>query len=187
MTVAFIIVIALAMILGPVLYLRPTARQTQQMHLRQEAKRLGLGVSLVSVPKPGEHHKIRVNSGGKRLGAMQVSCARYNLVWPAQAQPQPQHWRVERLAHTTALDEGDEFLLDRWLVDWRHASLPTVVANFLRQQLCSIGADLVVIVSDEQGIAVCWQERGELEVVTQIADFLAHLQQQILALETPLV
>mgnify|MGYP007000192185 len=74
----FIIVLALGVAIGPILYLMPSDRDRYISGLRALARKLGYTVQLDKVPKLDPSSDERVTAGG---GVRQpaIACARYQL------------------------------------------------------------------------------------------------------------
>ncbi|MBT7335108.1 MAG: hypothetical protein HN856_12090 [Gammaproteobacteria bacterium] len=73
-----IIILVLAVVVGPVLYLVPSAKDKRLTALRLAARQLGLSVQMTSVAKLDPRADERVTAGGKHRNP-QIACAAYHL------------------------------------------------------------------------------------------------------------
>ena len=73
-----IIVLVLAMIIGPVMYLVPSAKDKRLTALRAAARKVGLTVQITSVAKLDPADQERVSAGG-RTRQPRVACTAYQL------------------------------------------------------------------------------------------------------------
>ncbi|MEM9624471.1 MAG: hypothetical protein AAF993_22715, partial [Pseudomonadota bacterium] len=78
-----ILILVLAMVIGPVMYLVPSARDKRLAELRSQARIAGLGVKLSTLPKLDPSADERVSAGGVIKEAAN-SCVAYQL--PIQGQ-----------------------------------------------------------------------------------------------------
>ncbi len=73
-----IIILAVVVVIGPVMYLLPNAKDKRLTELRLAARRLGLTVQITSVPKLDPTADERVSAGGK-MREPKISCSAYQL------------------------------------------------------------------------------------------------------------
>jgi hypothetical protein len=150
-----IAIVVLALILGPVLWMKPSATQALQTRLRLRARALGLDVRLCNLP---QSRRARVRLEPPRQGVVyrlpvfdprSVLALEYRIVREDSAAP----WEPEQ---TIALPPTVQASLDRVA-----AAMPAAVA---------------AIELAPQGPAVYWQERGDEQTVTALAQQLQSLR-----------
>ena len=87
-----VVALAIALALGPILWLLPSKRDKRLAELRAAARRAGLVVELVAVPKLDADATHRVSPGGVARDA-KVDCAAYRLPLPRPLPAAP-CWRL---------------------------------------------------------------------------------------------
>lgn len=132
-----IVLLAMALAIGPVLWLRPTDQDRQLASLRQRATRSGLSVQMQQLPP----------------GAGEGSAAVYFERWR-----NPRHlqtgWTLElqRVAHDLNFQE-------RW--DWRNGrTAPEAALQPLRELLAGLPGDATAVISTDFGLGIQWRERS---------------------------
>ena len=161
----FIIVLALGVAIGPILYLMPTQRDRYITGLRAQARKLGYTVQLDKVLKLNPDADERVTAGGS-LRQSAVSCTRYqlplgvtlNAVSPILMLRIPSNPTipVERLANhwgVNGLDVSQLKSAARWQNDT--GSLTDLVAV-----LDQMPADVLAVQLDKRFIAAFWREQN---------------------------
>ncbi|MCW8194072.1 hypothetical protein F6455_04650 [Proteobacteria bacterium 005FR1] len=172
-----IIVLAIALAVGPVMWLRTTPSQKREIAFRNRAARLGLRVQL----RPAADLDLR---GHENSGEM---LAGYGLLWvktPGDRQKVPLHprnkpWRLrrERISH-------ESHFAGWW--DWsKDLEADPAWHDQLRALLPKLPPDSLVVENNRQGLWVYWRERGDVKRVDDLAATLAALKQvgQELAIE----
>ncbi|CAD5108838.1 hypothetical protein [Zestomonas carbonaria] len=138
----WIVLLILAAVLSPLVWLRPSSRQNQQMGLRLAARRMGLAMHLARQEWP---HWL-----------------------PRQPpSPCPQYYRTRRAGRADAwtywqLEAG------QWVDRWREPCADEA----LRGQLATLPADVYKVEADKQVIAIYWGEQGDAEALQRIASVL---------------
>ncbi len=79
----FIVIVALLLVIGPILYLLPSRQEKDQRHYRDAARAAGLTVELAQLYKIESEARERVSAGGERR-TPRFPCARYGM---PQSQP----------------------------------------------------------------------------------------------------
>ena len=161
----FIIVLALGVAIGPILYLMPSDRDRYISGLRALARKLGYTVQLDKVPKLDPSSDERVTAGG---GVRQpaIACARYQLPLgvtlnnltpitllriPAQATVP-----VERLGANWGILAAD-LAQQRALANWRtHAQASADLVAVLGQ----LPDDVLAVQFEKRLIAGFWSEQS---------------------------
>lgn len=150
--VIVVIVLVVAMILGPVAMLRPSSAQKRKSALRQGARELGLYVGVRRMParatdtQPPEH--------------LPVYCV------PAKAMPS---WCLVKTAYAHDLN------YEQWWQPLKQKP-PVAVEQKLTNILKSLPNGVECISSTEQELAIFWKERGDFEAVKVLADVLNTLK-----------
>ncbi len=141
----WIVVSILALVLSPMVWLRPSRKQSGQMALRMEARRLGLSMQLA--PQKWPHW----------LPQQPPSpCAQYCRPRRSASAAQFCYWQTEAGV---------------WLNQWREPlEDPLLLAQF-----SALPANVYKIDAGQQMIALYWGERGEASVLVAIDGVLKGL------------
>lgn len=151
--VVIVVLLVVAMIVGPLAMMRPTPAQKRRDSLRLAARELGLGV------------------GFKRLPARATDTAEPESVPVYSLQVKGgSHWLLVRS------DYAHEMHLLQW---WQPvgAPAPEAVTAYLREFLPKLPSDVAALGGQSSQLQVFWKERGDAEVVASIAEFLRGLAQ----------
>ena len=89
-----LIVLVVALAIGPILMLRPKPRERAVAALRTAARAAGLTVSVARVPHLGANAEDRVSAGGRDREPT-IECASYRLLAPGGLEDAPQ-WTLYR-------------------------------------------------------------------------------------------
>ncbi|HBD11533.1 MAG TPA: hypothetical protein DCZ13_05250 [Porticoccaceae bacterium] len=145
-----IILLVLGALLSSFTMLRPTPRQKQIAALRETARERGMYVRVVA-REPGE-----------RPGGVV-----YGRFWLAGELTRDRAvWRLERAASG----------LPSELPEWRWAGKGAPIsAETLAKLVADLPQDVDVIFTDEQGVGVCWRERGGAEAFSRVDEALRML------------
>lgn len=158
-------VVVVAMVLGPIMALKPNKTQKHQEQLREQARLQGLQVQVGKLP---QIHRQMVRREEPRLGVS------YRLKW--------QHPELEE-THSIRFD----YLVHRY--ETEPYTMPAAVIALLQKTLKSMPESIIAIECSPQWVAVYWQERGDTDTVKQIATrlhgFAEALQQQPLSTLLP--
>lgn len=147
-----IIFLTLALVIGPVLWMKPTQSQARQAKIRQLAKQSGLDVRITELPQA---HRALVRRDASSQGVV------YRLpVRDPRAVVEVQH----RMVRDT----------DTW--EASGDSLPRLLDEALAQVCIEAPADVVAIEIGPQGPGVFWREKGDVETVAQIVALLNKLR-----------
>lgn len=142
------ILVALMMI-GSILWVRPSPGDRRRMELRQKAMQLGLQVRIERLEVPGEERP-------RQLAAYTL---RRSLQQREQFDPGKDHWTLLR-KQTAFLDE----LAGEWSWLVRPKPLPQVPEVFLSQLPESVQA----IGSTRDGWTIYWDEMGDAEMLEKM-------------------
>ncbi|SDZ79113.1 hypothetical protein [Microbulbifer marinus] len=132
-----IIIFAVALVLGPVMWLKPNQRDRRLAKLRGSAAKAGMPVQMLPLPA----------AEGEGTAAVYYSrwedARRLQLGWVLELQ------RVEHDMHFSG----------RW--DWRNSrAAPKPAWEPLRQMLDQLPRDACAIVANQSGLGIQWQESG---------------------------
>lgn len=141
----WIVVSILAVVLSPLVWLRPSRQQSGRMALRMEARRMGLAMQLM--PQQWPHWLPKEPPS---------PCAQYHR--PRRAS-QPDSWVYFQTAPGV------------WLNQWRE---PCEDAR-LMTQFQTLPADIYKVEAGKQLIALYWGEKGEEQVLQRITAVLKAL------------
>jgi hypothetical protein len=166
----FIIVLALGVAIGPILYLMPTERDRYLTSLRAQARKLGYTVQLDKVLKVNPDPDERVTAGGS-IRQIAVSCTRYqlplgvtvNAVSPIlllriSSTPTIPVERLSPFWAVNGLDVSQRKAIKRWQSD--SSSLGELVAV-----LDQMPRDVLAVQLDKRFIAAFWREQSLLQQV----------------------
>lgn len=176
-TVLLIVVATIALVVGPLLWLRPTARDRQLTRLRTHARTRGLNVTVEEIAHPDPPPADRVTSGG-RVRQPTLNVAAYRLPLHRPGAIEDRHvpvWEVVRLRQERDDRLEDELMagLDR---HWRFSrpGLPLIedVVGRLSALLQQAPRGTVKLTGDAQAVGLYWRERGDEGEVDAIAELL---------------
>jgi hypothetical protein len=141
----WIVVSILAVVLSPLVWLRPSRRHTGQMAARMEARRIGLGMQLA--PQEWPH-------------------------WLAKEPPSPcpQYHRPRRASQPACWSYW-QITPGVWVNQWREACEDPAVLTHLQ----TLPADVYKVDADSQIIAAYWGEQGDAAALQAIATTLKAL------------
>jgi hypothetical protein len=141
----WIVVSILAVVLSPLAWLRPSRRQSGQIAMRMEARRMGLGMQLA--PQEWPHWMVPQPPS---------PCAQYHR--PRRG-TKPACWAYWQSA------PGE------WVNQWREACTDMALLEHLR----TLPSNVFKVEADRQMIVLYWGERGEVSVLQDIATVLKAL------------
>lgn len=143
-----IMALALAMVIGPVLFMQPTKRQRRLAHLRAQATAMGLSVQM---------EKIKDETYGV-----------YQKSWPLTGKERRklQPWRAERMPYAHGLH-----LAQYWQVNNPQALTP-VLREQLDSALAKVPPGVVAVEVSAAGARCFWNERGGEQTLLALAEWL---------------
>jgi hypothetical protein len=181
-----IIVLILVVVIGPVMYLVPTAADKRLTNLRAAARGQGLNVQITSVPKldPASHE--RVTAGGKRQDP-RIQCAAYHLPLGENFSglgnlmlmklPDQPTVTVEEVTPGWGLSaDSDQAFWQRYNAGGKGvAQLLHIVSQ--------LPDDVLAVAFDSRSVACYWREKAAAEegVVDRIADALTSVRDDLVA------
>lgn len=151
-----IAVLVAAMVLGPVLWMKPSAAQQRQTRLRLKARQLGLDVRLCNLPQT---RRQRVRREDPVQGVV------YRL-------PVPDRRKVVALEYLTVREAGGS----PWEVEGQPAPGPGL-QPVLQAVCAALPGDVIGLEVAPQGPACYWRERGDEDTVAQLAAELQRLRE----------
>lgn len=181
-----IIVLILVVVIGPVMYLVPTAADKRLTGLRAEARRLGLNVQISSVPKLDPSSDERVTAGGKPLDP-RIQCAAYQLTvgenLPIVGQlvllklPERPTVLVNEVAPGWVLQQESD------AVFWKQYNAAGKGVEKLLEAASLLPGDVLGVAISSRSISCYWRERAQPEsgAVDAIAQGLKLLRDDLIA------
>ena len=176
-----IIAITIALVVGPLLWLRPTPRDRQLERLRAHARNRGLNVAMHLIDDPDPHFSDRVSSGGKlRHPTLTVAHYQLPLHLPSTLHArQAPAWEVVRVRENDR-DQIEAELSAGLRPGWRFSKpgLPLIekVVGRLSELLARAPRGTVKIEGSAEGCGLYWLERGDVGEVDRIAELLEALR-----------
>lgn len=147
-----IILFVVALALAPILALKPSKQQKHLIKLRDRARQLGLQVQVCEMPQT---HRQQVRREDTESGVV------YRLLW----------------RHPLAKVRQIQFLLLR--PETERNTAPAPVLALLQKYLDSLPDIIAAIEFTNIGVAVYWQEQGDVDVVETINNSLQGLRDQL--------
>ncbi len=180
-TVIIIIAFTIALVVGPLMWLRPTPRDRQLERLRSHARSRGLNISIREIPDPDPRPQDRVSSGGKLLQPS-LNVALYQLPLRLPGSIEARHapdWEVIRLRHDVRSEVEEEMsagLLPGWRFSRPGLPLIETVVGRLSQALATAPRGTAKVEGDAATVGLYWHERGAEDEVDAIGDLLESLR-----------
>lgn len=156
-----IIVLAITLIIGSMMWILPSPRERQQMHLRKAALACGIRVQLVKLEVKGLREPI--------------SCTAYGLPWTRGEKPKSL-WKY----YNKNADYGQT--QSAWQSDIVATTQPSfeslnpVDLDYLESMLCELPSDWLAVEQRSDATVLYWLEKGEEEAVKRINKVLRALQ-----------
>ncbi|WP_461482504.1 hypothetical protein [Porticoccus sp.] len=156
-----LIVLVLAIIISPMLWLRQTPRQKLVTAMRQQAARAGIQVKLA---RPAD----------AREGEGRLEYVRYSLPWLPKTASSPLP-RMEKwmLVHQTR--RGDPSPWGDW--QWLGREANPVINDAIGAALQGLPPSVSALEASAAGLSIYWQERGELADIEAITSQLTALRE----------
>lgn len=155
LSVIVIILLVIAMMLGPVMLMQPTPGQKRLARLRQEATKRGLKVGLATIEDE--------------------TAATYRIGWPATADEvcKNANWRLLRQKYAHEIH-----FLEFW--DWDGGSQPPeAVQSVLARFVPRLPKSIVAVEIDNHGVCCYWDERGGEKTLHALADWLVEVSEAL--------
>lgn len=170
-----IIIGLMLLVIMPIFWVLPTAKQRQESRLRQHASQLDLHVSLAQLPQLHARPEDRVDSAGRQLAPV-IHCGRYALIVDDKSPTEAllSSWRLRRSATVVGGLLADERLSGWYLVSqpW---TLSDVAVKPIVDCLERLPKSALMLESAPPELAVYWLETGTTEIVEALADSLQSL------------
>jgi hypothetical protein len=161
-----IIILILVIVIGPVMYLVPTAADKRLTGLRAEARRLGLNVQVTSVPKLDPSSDERVTAGGKRLEP-RIQCAAYHLMLGENLANVGQLQLLKLPAQPTVLVNevapGWALQQDSDAAFWQRYNAGGQGVEHLLEAVALLPVEALGIAISPRSVSCYWRERAEPE------------------------
>ena len=158
-----LILLILALIISPLLWFRQSPRQKMITEMRRLASSRGLRVRLVHAPDARE-------------GEGRLEYAGYTLLWVPDSSPSP-FSRMEKLLLVRASRRGDHSPWEGW--QWLGHEANDRLIPVIGTVLSALPTDVIAVEVNREGVAIVWQERGELADIDRIDTQLKHLRSAI--------
>ena len=152
-----IIAAAVALVVGPVMLMRPSKQQQRQSRLRSKAMAIGMRVQMMPLPAVG---------GASKAKASQGTYAAYCLPWGGE-QKDLAPWLLVRGPYAHELNFSGVWQWPERLQagdSWHPLLLPL---------LEKLPVNVMAVGNGPQGLSFYWDERGGEEDVEQLGDFAA--------------
>lgn len=153
-----ILIVAFAIVIGPIAMLRPSPAQQRKERLRLYASKQGLRFSMRRLPV--------LKTDIDQPATMPV----YYLPPPPKA-PEVSEWILMRTSYT---HEGNFYQEWDWQTDVRPSD---ATCSLLRTYLPQLPASVPAISSGNLGISVFWLEKEGVEILDLLIEMLTKLQQ----------
>jgi len=176
-----IAIVAVLMMVGSVLWLKPSKAQQRQTTLRLLARQLGLDVRLCSLP---QSRRARVREVRPDQGVV------YRLpIFERREPPPPEYllcrenadspWVAEKsVAEKSVVEKG---ALEKSSAE-AEVQLPSALRALVEKVAAELPADAVALELGPQGPAVYWRERGDENTLRRLHQSLLELRAALLAL-----
>jgi hypothetical protein len=154
-----IAIVAVLMMLGSVLWLKPSKAQLRQTKLRLLARQLGLDVRLCALP---QSRRARVREERPEQGVV------YRLpIFERREPPPPNYLLCRENAAAPWLSEQGE-------------PLPPMLQALIETATAELPGDAVALELGPQGPAVYWHERGDENTLRRLHQTLVELREALL-------
>jgi hypothetical protein len=150
--VYLLLVLAVALVIGPVMWLRPSQGQQRLARMRLRARQLGIDIRITELPRT---RRAEVRREDVEQGAL------YRLYVHDPRTLRPLNYRCVRVQGGVWESSGDE--------------LPPALRDVVIAAQTQLPADAVAIELGAQGAGVFWRERGDESAVATVADQLQGL------------
>tara|TARA_B100000959_G_C14733767_1_gene522109 strand:+ start:61 stop:612 length:552 start_codon:yes stop_codon:yes gene_type:complete len=178
-----IAVFVVALVLGPVMYLKPTAKENRLAALRLAARKAGLTVKLDSIPTFDPEPAERVSAGGEVRQTMR-SCAAYQR-GITFSEPMPIQFRALRMPPTPTVPVNE--VHPGWALDpGLHGSFENKVGQGIYGLLDTVPTFCVGFSVDARFLSCYWFEQAQEggTELDEIATFLESAESEIATLLT---
>jgi hypothetical protein len=166
-----LIVLILALIIGPILVLIPSPRQKELTAFRKEAKSRGISVELCTIedPDPDPDPGTYLSATGKPLDR-EIKCISYRV-----SRKRPFHWRRLPRIHWQVIQTKDANL-EELPAGWKWHDSTADVAEAIKQALMieleRLPEDVIAVDENNYIVSVYWHEKGGDEAMRGVCGFL---------------
>lgn len=147
--------LVIMLVVGPVMWLKPSQGEARQTRLRLLARQLGLQVRLCNLPQV---HRAKVRREDADQGVV------YSLPMPDPGKLRPVEFCLVRASASEPWE------------DENHETLPAKLRSALNEVAESVPDDVIALGLTPQGPAVYWRERGDEATVKALAEQLQTLR-----------
>lgn len=179
-----IIFLVVVVVIGPILYLLPNARDNRLIALREQARQAGMAVQITSVPKLDPPAYERVSAGAKLLEPKRL-CTAYKLPVGTKLSAVDRLLLLKKPELPTILVNE---VMPGWVlygeageVFWRTYAGDAVAAQQLQDTLSRLPEDALGVSIDEEFVSCYWLEKAaaDSDGVTDIAKILTALRDDL--------
>lgn len=156
----FLLIGIVAMVVGPIMMLQPSAAQRRQESLRQRAAQLGLRVKIVSLPQQATESELPA--------VIPVYCLPH--------EPQGKNMSQWLLLRGAYAHEANFF--GSWVWHGKERAT-TAEQEWLRSKLASLPNSVAALECGPQGICIYWSEAGGEKVLEGISELLLSFPGQV--------
>jgi hypothetical protein len=179
-----IAIFVIAMVVGPIMYLKPTGKEKRLSGLRLAARVAGLNVKLATIPRLDPEPADRVSAGGK-FKQPGLSCATYQLNFSADV-PVNLDVRFLRIPEKPTVPVVETF--QEWMLDpgstssWQTHATPNI-ERALELVLRGAPSYCIAFSVNSRFLSCYWLERAPEDgpEVAEIREFLQAAESQIQA------
>ena len=164
-----IAIVAVLMVVGSVLWLKPSKAQLRQTNLRLLARRLGIDVRLCNLP---QSRRARVREERPEQGTV------YRLPIFERREPPPPDYLLCR--ENSAAPWLVEKSLGEKNTSENEIQLPPALRALVEKVAAELPADAVALELGPQGPAVYWRERGDENTLRRLHQMLVELRSALL-------
>lgn len=157
MTFILVLILVVAVILAPIIALKPRGRQSRIEKLRLLAREKGALYSLRRLPP--------LKTDLEQSAAVPV----YTMA-PSEKMMGMEEWILRRTEYS-----HDVNFFKEW--DWANEHRPPQsVQDFLLKRLINLPESVVGFSAGQNGVAIFWMEEGDEQTLQELIDFLKHIQ-----------
>lgn len=153
-----IIILVLALVLGPVFWIMPSPSQRRQQQFRSQALQQGLQLKVADLP---QSRRSAVRQETPQQGML------YRLPW-LDRQFSRQSWLQAGEIRCLRLQQG---------LEWQ-GQVPAAVQSVVEACLSQLPPSVKALALAADGVGCYWKEQGDVENVRRIAENLAEIRQK---------
>jgi hypothetical protein len=148
----------LGLVISPIIYLKPSPRQKQQMALRAKAHELGMQAKMAPMPKADAHEGDDASANAMAYRWLRPETAKRHM---------PVSYQVGRSASGS----------DEWFF-FKQQRPPILLVEAIMPLLKQLPAKVEILESSGDFVCIYWHEAGSEDDVVCIAEILEQIHQQ---------